>query len=81
MTGIQATEMPNKTTTKLRPTKTISTGEALFRTNLQMSMVKIVDAELKIDVREDINAASMTASMRPLSTECKKMDPVNGIWK
>ena len=30
-----------------------------------MSMVKMVELELKMDVREDIRAASMTANMRP----------------
>ena len=31
-----------------------------------MSIVKRVDAELKMDVRSDIRAASMTASITPL---------------
>ena len=31
-------------------------------------MVKIVEAELKIDVNEDIKAASITANIKPLST-------------
>lgn len=30
-----------------------------------MSMVKIVDDELKIEVRDDISAANMTANIRP----------------
>ena len=30
-------------------------------------MVKIVDAELKIEVREDIKAANMTANIRPIN--------------
>ena len=30
-----------------------------------MSMVKMVELELKMEVREDMRAASMTASMRP----------------
>ena len=29
-------------------------------------MVKIVEAELKIDVKEDINAANITANIKPL---------------
>ena len=33
-----------------------------------MSMVKIVEAELKIEVKEDIRAASITANISPLST-------------
>ncbi len=32
-----------------------------------MSMVKMVEAELKTEVREDMRAAIMTASIRPLS--------------
>ena len=32
-----------------------------------MSIVKSVDAELKMEVRSDIRAASMTASITPLS--------------
>ena len=31
-------------------------------------MVKIVEAELKIEVKEDIKAASITANISPLST-------------
>ena len=30
-----------------------------------MSMVKMVDDELKMEVREDMRAASITANMRP----------------
>ena len=68
MTGIQATEIAKRTTTKLLPTNTSSMGLAAFRTSFHTSMVKIVEAELKIEVRLDIKAASMTANMRPLST-------------
>ena len=32
-----------------------------------MSIVKMVELELKMDVSEDMRAASMTASMRPLN--------------
>ena len=32
-----------------------------------MSMVKMAELELKMEVREDMRAASMTASKRPLS--------------
>ena len=42
-----------------------STSDAFFLMSFQMSIVKMVDAELKIDVREDISAASITASIRP----------------
>ena len=42
-----------------------STSDAFFLMSFQMSIVKMVDAELKIEVREDISAASITASMRP----------------
>ena len=38
-----------------------------------ISMVKIVDAELKIDVRDDIRAANITANMMPLKPE--------NLWK
>ena len=34
-----------------------------------MSMVKMVDAELKIDVSDDIKAANITANIKPLIPE------------
>ena len=42
-----------------------SMSDAFFLISFQMSMVKMVEAELKIEVREDIRAASMTANIRP----------------
>jgi hypothetical protein len=47
------------------PTMMSSTSVAFFRTSLQTSMVNRVDEELKMDVKEDIRAASMTANIRP----------------
>ncbi len=35
-------------------------------------MVKMVEEELKMDVREDIRAASITASIIPLHTDISK---------
>ena len=43
-----------------------SRSDAFFLTSFQMSMVKMVEAELKMDVSEDMSAASITASIRPL---------------
>ena len=65
MTGIQMTDTITKTTTKHRPTMTFSVSEALLRKFDQMSMVNIVEAELKIDVSEDMRAAIITASIAP----------------
>ena len=42
-------------------------SDALPRNLVQMSIVKIVDAELKTDVKEDMRAAIITASIRPLN--------------
>ena len=42
-----------------------SIGEGFVLISFQMSMVKIVDDELKMDVKEDIKAANITASIRP----------------
>ena len=51
--------------TKVLPTTSSSVSEGLFLTLVQMSMVKIVEEELKIEVREDMSAAIITASIRP----------------
>ena len=51
--------------TKVLPTTRSSVSEGLFLTLVQMSKVKIVEEELKIEVREDIRAAIITASIRP----------------
>ena len=61
--------MPTKTRTKTLPAKSSSFCEAFGRNLPQISIVKIVDEELKIDVREDIKAANMTANMRPRTPE------------
>lgn len=37
-----------------------------------MSMVKMVDAELKMEVNDDINAANITANMRPRNPEVRE---------
>lgn len=47
------------------PTIISSTSEAFFRILLQMSMVKMVLLLLKIDVRDEIKADIITASIRP----------------
>ncbi len=49
-----------------------SRSEAFFLMSFQMSMVKMVEAELKMEVREDIRAASITASIRPFTPGLKK---------
>ena len=49
------------------PTMSSSVSDAFLLKRRQMSMVKMVDAELKMDVRELIRAASITASIIPFS--------------
>ena len=51
--------------TKVLPTTRSSVSEGLFLTLVQMSMVKMVEEELKMEVREDMRAAIITASIRP----------------
>ena len=47
-------------------------GEAFFLIKvLYTSMVKMVEAELKIEVSEDISAANITANIKPRKTEKK----------
>ena len=46
-----------------------SIGEGFFLISFQMSMVKIVDEELKMEVKEDMRAANITASIIPLRPE------------
>ena len=65
MIGIQAMLMATRKMTKVLPTTRSSVSEGLFLTLVQMSIVKMVDDELKIEVREDIRAAIITASIRP----------------
>ena len=77
--GTQAMLTSRRTRTKVRPTSNNSVSEGVLR-NLgpeagerdnqsylvHMSMVKMVEAELKTEVREDMRAAIITASIRPL---------------
>lgn len=51
--------------TKLRPTISNSMSVACLRILVQMSMEKMVAEELKMEVREDMRAASITASISP----------------
>lgn len=48
-----------------RPTKTNSESRARLRNRWYTSIVNKVLAELKIDVKSEINAASMTANINP----------------
>jgi len=43
--------------------------QAFRRRQVQISIVKMVEAELKIEVKEDIKAAIITANMQPLRPE------------
>ena len=65
MMGIQAMLTMSRTTTNILPTIKSSVSEALFLNLVQISIVKIVEAELKTEVREDMRAAIMTASIKP----------------
>lgn len=47
------------------PTKICSNSVASFLIRFHISIVKTVDAELNIEVKELIRAASITASIRP----------------
>ena len=51
------------------PTMTSSIGDGFFLMSFQMSMVKMVEDELKMEVREDIRAANMTESIMPRKPE------------
>lgn len=76
--------------TKVRPTMISSISDGFlvchlpsnfFLTSVHMSMVKMVEAELKTEVREDIRAAIITASIRPLKpmeTHYEQVIPVCG---
>ena len=57
----------NKKRMKTLPTSSSSTSEGFFLILVQMSMVKMVEAELKTEVREDMRAAIITASISPRS--------------
>lgn len=83
MTGIQTTLTPTMAVTKILATTTSSTSDGGAESRLpslprllhirrrwsQTSMVKMVEAELKIDVREVIRAAIITASISPANPE------------
>jgi len=49
------------------PTTRSSVSDGFFRNRVQISIVKMVEEELKMDVRELMRAASMTASNKPES--------------
>lgn len=51
------------------PTMSSSISDAFFLMRVQISIVKIVEDELKIDVKELISAANITASIRPVRPE------------
>ena len=46
-----------------------SISVAFVRMSVQMSIVKMVELELKMEVNEDIKADIITASMRPRAPE------------
>ncbi len=48
---------------------TSSIGDGFFLMSFQMSMVKMVEDELKMEVREDIRAANMTDNIMPRKPE------------
>lgn len=68
------TETATSNTTEIRPTIIISVSEGLprlhagprVRIRCHMSTVTMVEVELKTEVREDIRAAIITASISPL---------------
>ena len=57
--------MTVKIITNILATTICSISDAWFLNLFQISMVKIVVAELKIDVKEDINAAIITDIINP----------------
>lgn len=67
--------------TKARPTISNSTSVAFFLILVQMSIEKIVEEELKIEVREDMRAASITASISPERPEISKSDVIALVFK
>ena len=56
-----------KNNTKVLPTMSSSVSEGFLLNLVQISMVKMVEEELKMEVREDIRAAIITANIRPLA--------------
>ena len=67
MMGIQAMLIATKNNTKVLPTMSSSVSEGFLLNLVQISMVKMVEEELKMEVREDISAAIITANIRPLA--------------
>lgn len=86
MTGIHKTETMTMAKTDALPTMSCSIStvrgcmpfQTLRRSTAQMSIVKIVDAELNTDVREDIKAANITDSINPRNpgTIFKRIDKI-----
>ena len=71
MTGIHTIEIITRATTAILPTEIISNSVGFFLICVQISIVKIVDEELKIEVREDSSAAIITAIIKPDSPKAK----------
>ena len=46
-------------------------SEAFLRMRVQMSIVKMVEDELNIDVSDDISADIITANINPLAPGCE----------
>ena len=65
MTGIQMMEMITMMSTNARPTINSSTSLAFLRILVHMSIEKMVEEELKMEVREDMRAANITANIIP----------------
>lgn len=59
------------------PTTISSLLEAFFLISVQMSRVNMVLLELNTEVKEDIRAANITASIRPLKPEGKRAGKLN----
>ena len=77
ITGIHATEIMTNTKTAIFPTTSCSSSterrllvfHACLLKYAHMSIVKIEDPELNIDVKLETNAASITASIKPFNPE------------
>ena len=67
MMGIQAILMATSMMTKDLPTISSSVSDGLLLNLVQTSKVKMVEEELKIEVKDDIRAASITANIIPLA--------------
>ena len=57
--------MATRIITKDLPTRSNSVSEGFLLNLVQTSIVKIVEEELNIEVKEDMRAAIITANMRP----------------